>query len=115
MRERRSASWRTPSVLVSGVAKWASGMVARSRCGFTNSAAAGTATWEWMSMVMLFGRVSRPGRPCARAAVGPYLFQGSNSVLLPIRYSLLAIRSLEHAEVLGNQRLVVFRLGGGAL
>src|SRR5258705_367299 len=35
--------------------------------------ACGIASCEWMSMVVLFGLPSRPGLPCLRAAVAPYL------------------------------------------
>ncbi len=38
---------------------------------------AALATWACMSMVRLFGRVSRPGLPRLRAAVGSYLFHMS--------------------------------------
>src|SRR5690242_11197135 len=41
----------------------------------TNAPTCGTATCEWMSMVVLFGLISRPGLPCLRPAVGSYLFQ----------------------------------------
>src|SRR5579875_1732481 len=75
MRERISASCLALTALVSSEAKCASGMVAGSRCGLTYSAARGTATWVWMSMVVDAGRVSRPGLPCLRAAVLAYLFQ----------------------------------------
>ena len=60
-----------------GVEKWSSGTVDGSRCGAAISAARGTATWACMSTVMLFGRVSRPGLPRLRAAVGSYLFHMS--------------------------------------
>src|SRR6185369_17249212 len=62
------------SALTFGVAKWPSGTVEASRCGCAICAAAGTPTCEWMSMVVDFGRTSRPGLPCLRAAVGPYRF-----------------------------------------
>ena len=39
------------------------------------TAARGTAMWVWASMVVDFGRCSRPGLPCLRAAVFAYLFQ----------------------------------------
>jgi hypothetical protein len=32
------------------------------------------ATCEWISTVVLFGLISRPGLPCLRAAVAAYLF-----------------------------------------
>src|SRR5215207_6852387 len=94
-------------------------MVARSRCGFTNSNALGTATCECMSMVMLLGRTSRPGRPCWRAAVGPYLFH-CVGMLLPclrgIREGRLGDRAcLMHAQVLGNHRRVNAEPPGFAL
>src|SRR6185312_7948839 len=75
MRERMSASCLALIALVSSLAKCASGMVERSRCGLMNSAARGTETWVCASMVTFFGRCSRPGRPCLRAAVSAYLFQ----------------------------------------
>src|SRR6478672_891101 len=74
MRVRRSASCLALSALTFGVAKWPSGTVEASRCGCAICAAAGTPTCEWMSMVVDFGRTSRPGLPCLRAAVGPYRF-----------------------------------------
>src|SRR6185312_5717583 len=75
MRERMSPSCLALTALVSGDEKCASGMVEGSRCGFMNSVARGTAIWACMSMVVDFGRISRPGRPCLRAAVSAYLFQ----------------------------------------
>ena len=74
MHSRISSSCFWLSARVSGVACSTSGLVIGSKCGFTNAAAAGTATCEWMSMVMLGGRASRPGLPCRRAAVRSYLF-----------------------------------------
>src|SRR5215207_2420694 len=95
-------------------------MVERSKCGFTNSNARGTATWECMSTVMLFGRTSRPGRPCRRAAVGPYLFHCS-CMLLPCCAEFerepvpLDCAYLMHAQVLGNHRRVNAETSGLAL
>ena len=71
MRVRRSASCLALSALTLSVAKCASGTRLRSTCGPAIAAAAGTATCEWMSMVVDFGRISRPGFSCLRAAVGP--------------------------------------------
>src|SRR5882757_5833758 len=72
-----SASCLAFSALVSALAKCASGMVLKSICGRANWWARGTDTWEWVSTVMLLGRVSRPGLPRLRAAVGSYLFHKS--------------------------------------
>ena len=69
--ERRSASCWALTTFVSGVEKNVSGMVETSRKGSTMAAAAGTDTCEWMSIVVVRGLVSRPGRLCFRAAVGP--------------------------------------------
>src|SRR5229473_3387919 len=74
MRGRTSASCFWASDLVSALEKCASGIVDMSRCGLTKAVACGMATCEWMSMVVLFGRTSRPGLPCLRAAVAAYLF-----------------------------------------
>src|SRR6266481_2657451 len=74
MRARTSSSCFWLSALVCASAKCASGTVEISRCGFTNAAAWGIATCEWISTVVLFGLTSRPGLPCLRAAVRPYLF-----------------------------------------
>ena len=71
MRVRRSASCLALSAFTLSVAKCASGTSRRFTCGFAIAPAAGTATCEWMSMVADFGRASRPGFPCLRAAVGP--------------------------------------------
>src|SRR4029453_1474707 len=73
MRGRTSASCFCASALVSALERCASGIVDISRCGLTKAVACGMATWEWMSMVVLFGRTSRPGLPCLRAAVASYL------------------------------------------
>jgi hypothetical protein len=54
--------------------------------------AAGTATCAWMSMVTLSGRISRPGLPWRRAAVGSYLFQAVMS-----RVSDFEAGSLRHS------------------
>ena len=68
--------------IAQAVEKCASGTLAGSRWGFTSAAAAGTPTWEWMSIVVLFGRSSCPGLPCSRAAVGPYGWIAFNWTLL---------------------------------
>src|SRR6516164_1306440 len=85
MREATSASCFWLSAFVKASAKWARGIVVGSRCGFTNAAACGTATWEWMSMVVLAGLVSRPGLPCLRAAVRSYLFHCAGIDVLSAR------------------------------
>src|SRR5215472_15702109 len=77
MQPRRSASCLALTAVVSADEKCASGMVLTSRCGLMNSAARGTAIWVRASIVVLFGRTSRPGLPCFRAAVSAYLFQMS--------------------------------------
>src|SRR4029077_7036209 len=82
MRVRRSASCLALSALTLSVAKCASGTLDRSRCGCAIFAAAGTPTCEWMSMVVDFGRTSRPGLPCLRAAVGPYRLVSVTFLLL---------------------------------
>src|SRR5437016_4241221 len=76
MRARMSCSCFWLSARVSSFAKCASGTVAISRCGLTNAAACGIATCACISIVVALGLTSRPGRPCLRAAVGAYLFQG---------------------------------------
>src|SRR3974377_1885740 len=75
MRERISASCLALISWVAAEAKCARGIVYTSRWGLMYSAARGTAIWVCASMVMLFGRASRPGLPCLRAAVSAYLFQ----------------------------------------
>src|SRR4029077_13922929 len=77
-----SASCLALSALTFGVAKWPSGTVEASRCGCAICAAGGTPTWEWMSMVVSFGRPSRPCLPCLRAAVGPYRLVSVTFLLL---------------------------------
>src|SRR6476469_6769580 len=92
------------------------------------------ATWEWMSMVVLFGRTSRPGLPCLRAAVASYLLHCvaiSASFLLSARGWFAALYffdriilseksatfrddALEHAEVLGDNGIVELDATGGA-
>ena len=67
----RSASCLRFSAAVSGVANFASGMVMGSSLPATSGMASGMKTCAWQSMVTLFGRISRPGRPCTRAAVAP--------------------------------------------
>ena len=61
MRVRRSASCLALSAFTLSVAKCASGTSRRSRCGFAIAPAAGTATCEWMSMVVDFGRALASG------------------------------------------------------
>src|SRR5713101_400256 len=103
MRERISSSCLPLSAFVPASAKCVSGMVVGSRCGLTNAAAAGIATCEWISMVVLDGRTSRPGLPSLRAAVGPYLFHCAG------------MRSpfLENAEMLRDDGIVEpDRIGG---
>src|SRR5262249_37522874 len=101
MRERISSSCFWLSALVSALAKCASGIVAMSRCGFTKAAACGIATCEWMSMVVLFGLISRPGLPCLRAAVRSYLFP-----------CVITDPCLEHAKMLRDDRVVELDLAG---
>src|SRR3981081_167366 len=93
------------------------------------------ATWEWMSMVELFGLTSRPGLPYLRAAVASYLFHCvaiSASFLLSPRdagpagavvrlYDLIrkicnlsGSCSLKHAQVLGDNGIVQLDATGGA-
>ncbi len=76
MRARMSSSCFWFTARVASSAKWNSGMRSMSRCGLTKAPACGIATWEWMSIVVLLGLISRPGLPCLRAAVASYLFQG---------------------------------------
>src|SRR5262252_3972656 len=113
MREPTSASCFWPSALLSGEAKWASGTLDRSRCGLTRAAAGDTATWEWMSMVTLLGRISRPGRPCDRAAVRSYLFHWV--IAVPLSSGAFAVR-LERAPEQRPRRVgAVERPQGAAL
>src|SRR3954469_10732287 len=101
MRVRRSASCSALSALTLSVAKCASGTFDKSRCGCAIAAAAGTPTCEWISMVVDFGRPSRPGLPCLRAAVGAYR-------LVSVTF-LLSL--LEHPQMLRDHALVRLRLG----
>ncbi len=75
MRVRMSAACLAIRACVSGVESATSGSVDCLRCGATISATRGTATWQCISTVRLFGLTSRPGLPCLRAAVFAYLFQ----------------------------------------
>src|SRR5262245_44754275 len=107
MRVRMSSSCFWLSARVSALAKCASGIVAMSRCGFTKAPACGIATWEWMSMVVLFGRSSRPGLPCLRAVVRSYLFHCV--IVVPLKK-----RALKHAEMLRHDRVVELDRAGAA-
>src|SRR4029078_6377120 len=125
MRVRMSAACFAINAWVSGVESATSGSVDCLRCGVTISATRGTATWECISSVRLFGLNSRPGLPCLRAAVLAYLFQTSAIAIL----SLVIVRDsgrsrdvcivgfqsgLEHPEVLAEIYAVFFdRRGGG--
>src|SRR5713226_6427356 len=103
MRARMSASCFWLSALVSALAKCASGIVAMSRCGLAKAPACGIATCEWMSMVVLFGLISRPGLPCLRAAVRSYLF---HCVVISDDCPLTTDHCLEHPEMLGDHGVV---------
>src|SRR5262249_50998377 len=111
MRVRTSSSCFWLSALVSALAKRASAMVEGSRCGLTKAPARGIATCEWMSTVVLFGLTSRPGLPCLRAAVAPYLFHCSGMRSVPCSSGRPVSK---HAEVLGDDGVVELDLGRGA-
>src|SRR5713101_5788539 len=115
MRARMSASCFWLSALVSALAKCASGIVAMSRCGLAKAPACGMATCEWMSMVVLFGLISRPGLPCLRAAVRSYLF---HCVVIAVPWfperCREAVARSEHAELLGDHGVVDLDLASGS-
>src|SRR5450759_1452027 len=108
MRSRMSAACFAIRACVSGVDSETSGSVDCLRCGVTISATRGTATCACISTVRLFGRASRPGLPCLRAAVFAYLFQISIAKVLFVGFVA------EHAEMLLQITAVLgqFRRGG---
>src|SRR5438445_7330317 len=110
MRERISSSCFWLSALVLASAKCASGILDMSRCGLTNAAACGMATCEWMSTVVLFGRTSRPGLPCLRAAVAAYLF---HCWVIAVPWFSWRWRLSKHTQVLRHNGVVELDLIGG--
>src|SRR3954464_1667879 len=85
------------------------------------------ATWEWMSMVVLFGLISRPGLPCLRAAVASYLLhcvaisasfllsprEWSGRIILSEKAAAFRDDALKHAQVLGDNGIVELDAAGG--
>src|SRR6266511_362369 len=121
MRERMSSSCFWLSALVSALAKCASAIIDISRCGLAKAPACGIATCEWMSMVVLFGLMSRPGLPGLRAGVASYLFHMSAiafALFLPVMHSGRAEArdwASEHAEMLGDHGVIELDLGRRSL
>src|SRR5262249_60633159 len=66
---------------------------------------------EWMSMVVRFGRPSRPGLPCLRAAVAAYLFHCS---VIAVPWLSRRWRLSKHTQVLRHNGVVELDLIGGA-
>src|SRR5262245_66294734 len=64
-----------------------------------------------MSMVVLFGRTSRPDLPCLRAAVAAYLFHCS---VIAVPWFSRRWRLSKHTQVLRHNGVVELDLIGGA-